>query len=165
MPLHFLADRKKKRKNEKTKQVLEDVKEAGARELSTVSTFHSTPEFARETVEASCKYMNYMDRQVKEMEGWRRNQEFRIPDDMEYTHDVLPSLSSEELEKLGRARPETFAAASQMQGITPHSLVYLYNHVTRKGKVRIRTSARVRVIRALACVCALHGHRLLIKSG
>ncbi|CAM9402712.1 unnamed protein product [Scytosiphon promiscuus] len=117
-------------------EVLEDVKEAGARELSTVSTFHSTPEFARETVEASCKYMNYMDRQVKEMEGWRRNQEFRIPDDMEYTHDVLPSLSSEELEKLGRARPETFAAASQMQGITPHSLVYLYNHVTRKGKDR-----------------------------
>ena len=60
---------------------------------------------------------------------------FRIPADIEYTHDLLPSMSSEELEKLNTVRPETFAAASQMQGITPHSLVYLYNHVTRKSKV------------------------------
>ena len=59
------------------RKVLEDVREAGARELSQVTTFDTTPDFARETVEASCKYMNYMDRQVKEMEGWRRNQEFR----------------------------------------------------------------------------------------
>lgn len=54
---------------------------------------------------------------------------------MEYSHDFLPSMSSEELEKLNSVRPETFAAASQMQGITPHSLVYLYNYVTRKSKV------------------------------
>ncbi|CAM9217661.1 unnamed protein product [Ectocarpus sp. 12 AP-2014] len=115
-------------------EVLEDVREASARELSKVSTFERTPDFARETVEASCKYMNYMDRQVKEMESWRRNQEFRIPADIQYTHDLLPSMSAEELEKLNTVRPETFAAASQMQGITPHSLVYLYNHVTRKSK-------------------------------
>eukprot|EP00903_Cladosiphon_okamuranus_P013636 g12700.t1 len=117
-------------------QVLEDVREDHAREMSKVTTFDTTPEFARETVEASCKYMNYMDRQVKEMEGWRRNQEFKIPADIKYTHELLPSMSSEELEKLNTVRPETFAAASQMQGITPHSLVYLYNHVTRKSKDR-----------------------------
>ena len=45
-------------------------------------------------------------------------------------------MSSEELEKLNAVRPETFAAASQMQGMTPHSLVYLYNHVTTRSKVR-----------------------------
>lgn len=169
-----------------------------------MSSFDKTPLFARDTVEASCKYMNYMDRQVKEMEGWRRNQDFRcvlaygdiwnamtdlqvqaprwfggdtawyfiivpvqhsvvaplhmscvssppihfispffflrsrpfrIPADIVYTHERLPSMSSEELEKLNQVRPETFAAASQMQGITPHSLVYLYNHVTRRRKV------------------------------
>lgn len=168
-----------------------------------MSSFDKTPLFARDTVEASCKYMNYMDRQVKEMEGWRRNQDFRcvvscllrsititwnamtdlqsispqmvwwryylvfycsagaaqrchppahvvrfisscsflrscssrIPADIEYTHERLPSMSSEEIEKLNQVRPETFAAASQMQGITPHSLVYLYNHVTRRKKV------------------------------
>lgn len=62
---------------------------------------------------------------------------FRIPSDVEYTHEKLPSMSSEELEKLNAVRPETFAAASQIQGMTPHSLVYLYNHVTRRSKVRL----------------------------
>ncbi|CAN0499499.1 unnamed protein product, partial [Laminaria digitata] len=57
--------------------VLEDVREASARELSEVSTFDRTPPFATDTVEAECKYMNYMDRQVKEMQSWRKNQEFK----------------------------------------------------------------------------------------
>ena len=61
----------------------------------------------------------------------------RIPSNIEYTHEKLPSMSSEELEKLNSVRPETFAAAAQIQGITPHSLVYLYNHVTRRTKVRL----------------------------
>lgn len=61
----------------------------------------------------------------------------RIPSDVVYTHEKLPSMSSEELEKLNAVRPETFAAASQIQGMTPHSLVYLYNHVTRRSKVRL----------------------------
>lgn len=68
---------------------------------------------------------------------------FRIPADIEYTHARLPSMSSEEIERLNQVRPETFAAASQMQGITPHSLVYLYNHVTRRKKV--------------PCVCGING--------
>ncbi|CAN0245644.1 unnamed protein product, partial [Discosporangium mesarthrocarpum] len=96
--------------------------------------WQGTPDFARETVEATCKYMNYLDRQIREMESWRKNQNCRIPPDMEYTHENLPSLSMEELEKLRAARPETFAAAGQLQGLTPHSLVYLYHHVSRRSK-------------------------------
>ena len=81
---------------------------------------------------------------------------FRIPADIEYTHDLLPSMSSEELEKLNAVRPETFAAASQMQGITPHSLVYLYNHVTRKSKVcaLFFRVARGWCVRVRVCVCS-----------
>ena len=57
--------------------MLEEVREAGARELSQVSKFEGTHEVAKDSVEAACKYMNYLDRQLKEMENWRRNQDLR----------------------------------------------------------------------------------------
>lgn len=58
-------------------QVLEEVRRAAAKAPSEIPAFESTPVFAKDTVEASCKYMNYMDRQIKEMEGYRKNQDFR----------------------------------------------------------------------------------------
>ena len=56
----------------------------------------------------------------------------RIPSSLAYDRATLPSLKAEELEKLARARPATFGEASAIAGITPASLVYLYNHVTRR---------------------------------
>lgn len=58
-------------------KVLEDIKRVTAKGPSEVPTFEDTPVFARDTVEASCKYMNYMDRQIKEMEAYRKNQDLR----------------------------------------------------------------------------------------
>lgn len=92
------------------------------------------PASARHTVEASVKYDKYLDRQEKEMEHWRRNMDVLIPLDISYTSEELPSMSSEELEKLSAVRPRTFHEASQISGMTPHSLVYLYHLVTRRQR-------------------------------
>jgi tRNA uridine 5-carboxymethylaminomethyl modification enzyme len=70
------------------------------------------------------------------MESWRRAQGLRIPPDVVYDRRSLPTLSIEELEKLSSAMPATFAEASQISGITPQSLVYLYHHVNRRNKAR-----------------------------
>ncbi|KAG5176089.1 glucose inhibited division protein A-domain-containing protein [Tribonema minus] len=99
-----------------------------------------TPAWAAETVEAQCKYANYVTRQVKEMETWRRNQDLRIPADIQYTHEELPPVSAEELEKA--VRPTTFAAAGQISGLTPNSLVYLYHYVTKRGRNRDQARAK-----------------------
>jgi len=95
-----------------------------------------TADIAWDTVEALCKYKNYMARQEQEMETWRKNQNMKIPPDMEYTSENLPTFSAEELEKLNRFRPDTFHAASQISGITPNSLVYLYHHVVKRERDR-----------------------------
>lgn len=89
-----------------------------------------------DTVEASIKYKSSVDRQHKDMESWRKAQGLRIPPDVIYSRNSLPSMSNEEIEKLNVIRPTTFAEASQISGITPQSLVYLYHHVVRRNKQR-----------------------------
>jgi len=95
-----------------------------------------SPPATFDTVEATIKYKSYAARQSRDMESWRKAQGLRIPPDLVYTHAELPTLSNEELQKLSTIRPATFAEASQISGVTPQSLVYLYHTVTRRSKKR-----------------------------
>jgi tRNA uridine 5-carboxymethylaminomethyl modification enzyme len=96
-----------------------------------------SPKSVYDTIEASIKYSSYIRRQDKEMESWRRAQGLRIPPNVVYDRINLPTLSLEELEKLNALRPSTFAEASQISGMTPQSLVYLYHNIMRKNRRRV----------------------------
>lgn len=100
-----------------------------------------TPAFVFDTVEATVKYQSYVRRQSKDMESWRKAQGLRIPADIIYSREFLPTFSAEELEKLQRIRPNTFSDAAAISGITPHSLVYLYHYVTGRSKKRDQARA------------------------
>ena len=97
-----------------------------------------SPASVFDSVEAVIKYRSYVDRQHRDMESWRKAQGMRIPPDIVYEHESFPTFKKEELEKLAEARPETFADASNISGVTPQSLVYLYHHVTRRHQKRDR---------------------------
>lgn len=97
-----------------------------------------SPASVFDSVEAVVKYRSYVDRQHRDMESWRKAQGMRIPPDIVYEHESFPTFKKEELEKLAEARPETFADASNISGVTPQSLVYLYHHVTRRNQKRDR---------------------------
>jgi len=96
----------------------------------------ASPPAIFDTVESTIKYKSYVTRQSRDMESWRRAQGVRIPPDLVYSRSELPTLSNEELQKLSLTRPATFAEASQISGVTPQSLVYLYHHVMRRNKKR-----------------------------
>jgi len=100
--------------------------------------FTGSPASVFDSVEAAVKYRSYAERQHKDMESWRKAQGMRIPPDIVYEHKLFPTFSKEELEKLAIARPETFADASKISGVTPQSLVYLYHHVTKRNQMRDR---------------------------
>lgn len=116
--------------------VQEEARAAGKEVDGESELMTNSPSSIYDTVEASIKYQHYAIRQHRDMESWRRAQGVRIPPDLVYSRQALPSLAQEELEKLSQARPSTFAQASQISGITPQSLVTLYNYVTRRNKER-----------------------------
>ncbi|MCS5586227.1 MAG: tRNA uridine-5-carboxymethylaminomethyl(34) synthesis enzyme MnmG [Gammaproteobacteria bacterium] len=80
-----------------------------------------------EQVENQVKYEGYIKRQLDEIEKYRKNENTRLPESMEY--DVIQALSAEVRQKLSLHRPETIGQASRIQGVTPASisilLVYL----------------------------------------
>jgi tRNA uridine 5-carboxymethylaminomethyl modification enzyme len=98
--------------------------------------FEPSPPSVFDSVEAMVKYRSYAERQHRDMESWRKAQGMRIPPDLVYEHEKFPTFSKEEIEKLSSARPKTFAEASQISGVTPQSLVFLYHHVTRRNRKR-----------------------------
>jgi tRNA uridine 5-carboxymethylaminomethyl modification enzyme len=106
-----------------------------------LSQFEVSP-LVFDTVEATAKYSNYLARQEDEMAKWRRSGAMIIPPDIVFTHDNFPAFSAEELEKLRASRPATLHEASQLQGLTPHTLVYLYNYVSRGKHVRAKAAGR-----------------------
>jgi len=96
-----------------------------------------TPSRARMTVLAESKYSSLIERQQREVDAWEQRELgwVRLPPTIKYTHEELPTLSNEELEKLSRARPATLGEAGAIQGITPASLLNLYRHVTGRGVI------------------------------
>lgn len=80
-----------------------------------------------EQVENQVKYEGYIKRQLDEIEKYRKNENTRLPESMDY--DVIQALSAEVRQKLSLHRPETIGQASRIQGVTPASisilLVYL----------------------------------------
>ena len=78
-------------------------------------------------VENQVKYEGYIKRQLDEIEKYRKNENTRLPSEMDY--DTIKALSSEVRQKLKQHQPDTIGQASRIQGVTPASisilLVYL----------------------------------------
>ncbi len=120
-------------------EIVQIINEVGKRDGKIeLINFNAGPDVF-DTVEATCKYSNYLERQEDEMSRWRKSSNMILPADMEYTRELFPAFSAEEIEKLRTHRPITLQAASSIQGITPHTLIYLHNYISR-GKHRRRNS-------------------------
>ncbi|KAL5284954.1 MTO1 family protein [Megaselia abdita] len=66
--------------------------------------------------------------QMKDVEEVRKDEKLVIPKDIDYFQKSL-SLSNEEREKLAMIQPQTIAAASRIQGVTPSTVVRLLKFI------------------------------------
>ena len=83
----------------------------------------------REQIEIDAAYAGYLDRQAADVEAFRRDEDLRLPADLDYTG--LDGLSNEVREKLDRIRPLTLGQAARIEGVTPGAITALLAHVRR----------------------------------
>ena len=87
----------------------------------------------REQIARDALYATYLDRQQSDIESLRRDEAIRIPADLDYA--TLVGLSNELKLKLAKARPETIAAASRLEGMTPAAVTLILARI-RQSRAR-----------------------------
>ena len=87
-----------------------------------------------EQVQIDAQYKGYLSRQEADIEAFRKDEELKIPSDLDYA--LVGSLSNEVRQKLEFARPDTLGAASRIQGVTPAALVSILRYVRREEAQR-----------------------------
>ena len=86
----------------------------------------------RAQLDVAAKYAGYIERQEEEIARHRRNEETRLPDDLDYAR--VAGLSNEARQKLATIRPATVGQAARVPGITPAAVSILLVHLKKSSR-------------------------------
>ena len=81
------------------------------------------PSEVRAQVEIQLKYAGYIARQERQLEEFRKAEDRRLPEDLDYA--AIPALKAEAREKLARIRPVSIGQASRISGVSPADVAVL----------------------------------------
>ena len=81
------------------------------------------PEAVEEQVEIQIKYEGYIQRQITQIQQFKKMEHFRIPDDFNYAS--VRSLKTEACEQLAKIRPISVGQASRIPGVSPADISIL----------------------------------------
>jgi tRNA uridine 5-carboxymethylaminomethyl modification enzyme len=87
-----------------------------------------------EQMEIEAAYAGYLDRQEADIVAFRRDEDMRLPPDLDYRS--VGGLSNEAREKLQTTRPATLGQAARIEGLTPGAMTALLGHLRRAAKAR-----------------------------
>lgn len=82
-------------------------------------------------VETESRYAGYLGRQQADIDKARVNEEFVLPDDIDWS--AVRGLSNEVRQKLQDHRPSTVGQASRIPGVTPAAVSLLLIHAKKRG--------------------------------
>src|SRR6185437_3431536 len=85
----------------------------------------------RVQVEARAKYAGYIERQREEIDRQRRNEETKLPEDLDYGQ--VTGLSHEVRSRLMEYRPATVGQAARVPGVTPAAVTLLLVHLKKRS--------------------------------
>jgi len=82
-----------------------------------------------EQIEISAHYSGYLEKQEADIVAFRKDENLRIPNDIDYSK--LSGLSNEVKSKFKLIRPKTLGQALRIDGITPAAVFILLSHVKK----------------------------------
>jgi tRNA uridine 5-carboxymethylaminomethyl modification enzyme len=82
-------------------------------------------------IEVQAKYHGYIERQEEEIARNLRDEDARLPEDLDYAE--VRGLSAEVVQKLSMQRPPTLGLASRLPGITPAAISILRIHLKKRS--------------------------------
>jgi len=97
--------------------------EARYHELMNIFDLQPVDDDIAEEVELQIKYEGYIQRQVRQVEKFKKLEKKLIPTSFDY--DMVSGFSHEVREKFNRVRPETVGQASRISGVTPAAISLL----------------------------------------
>lgn len=80
-----------------------------------------------EQVNINLKYEGYISRQQKQVEQYKKLENKKIPDDIDY--DKIQSLRIEARQKLNKVRPQSIGQASRISGVSPADISVLLIYI------------------------------------
>jgi len=94
------------------------------------------PEDVIEQININLKYEGYIERQQRQIEQFKKMENKRLPEDMDY--NAISGLRLEARQKLQKFRPLSIGQASRISGVNPADIsvlmVYLMQHNVKKTK-------------------------------
>ena len=82
-----------------------------------------------EQVEIEARYSGYIKRQLADIEIFKKDENLRIRDDLDYSK--VGGLSREMVYKLSKVRPSTIGEASRIPGVTPAAITALLGYINK----------------------------------
>ena len=90
------------------------------------------PPDVTEQVEIDVKYDGYIRRQLKQVEQFKKLEQKRIPEELDY--DSIPSLRLEAVQKLKLCKPISIGQASRISGVSPADISVLLVYLEQKHR-------------------------------
>jgi tRNA uridine 5-carboxymethylaminomethyl modification enzyme len=90
-----------------------------------------TPQVA-EQMEIEAQYAGYLDRQEADIVAFRRDEDMRLPADLDYR--AIGGLSNEAKDKLATVKPATLGQAARIEGMTPGAISAVLGYLRREAR-------------------------------
>jgi tRNA uridine 5-carboxymethylaminomethyl modification enzyme len=83
-------------------------------------------------LEVEIKYEGYIDKQLRQIERYKRLEDRKLSEDMDY--DAIEGLRIEARQKLGQVRPLSIGQASRISGVSPADINVLMVYLEKKRR-------------------------------